>query len=60
MAATEHARNVAGYIHPKLQTTMNVDVGANQRTIVHELMHDVDERIRSIPLQIEHKPQKVG
>ena len=59
--AGEHARNVAGYIHPKRQTVNVIEsAGQNQATIIQEMMDWLDERERAKPIPIEHKPQKTG
>ena len=57
----DHARDAAPFIHPKLQAThVTGNLGANQATIMHELLTDVDELERNTPIPIEHKPTKAG
>jgi hypothetical protein len=57
---SEFAFKVAGYIHPKLLATHTINTGANQQTILQELMEEIDQLERSAPIPIEHKPSKTG
>lgn len=61
--ATDHSYKVAPYDHPRLAAIMTRnDPGANARTIVDDLLDDVDARMReNAPLMIEHDPiKKIG
>lgn len=56
----DFARDAAGFIHPKLSATHVTGLtGANQATVLVELINEVNEREISQPIPIEHKP-KVG
>jgi hypothetical protein len=52
---------VGGFVHPKLLATHStVNTGANQASILQELMEEIDQLERDAPIPIEHKPSKTG
>lgn len=59
--AGEFAFKVAGFIHPKLVATHStIETGANQASVVQELLDEINELERNKPIPIEHKPQRTG
>lgn len=57
----DHARDVAPFIHPKLQATHHSGLAgegsASQIDILKMLFDEVNERETSAPIPIEHKPK---
>ena len=55
--AGEFAFKCAGYVHPKLQATYDANRGsdANQRSILQQLVDEINEIEQSRPIPIEHK-----
>ena len=55
----DHARDAAPFIHPKLSATHVTGMqGDNQRSIMVELLEEINELERSVPIPIEHKPRQ--
>jgi hypothetical protein len=51
----EFAFKVAGYIHPKQQTTAIINTDVSQVSVLHTLLEEIDELERQRPIPIEHK-----
>lgn len=56
--ASDEARNVAQYIHPRLAAVKIVDDPGAGVDIVQRMLDEVDQRNRDHPMVIEHMPEK--
>lgn len=56
--ASDEARNVAQYIHPRLAAVKIVDDPGAGVDIIQRMLDEVDQRNREHPLVIEHIPTK--
>lgn len=56
--ASDEARNVAQYIHPRLAAVKIIDDPGAGVDIVQRMLDEVDRKNREHPMVIEHIPQK--